>query len=445
MFNQKTFKRGPLALAIAGLLAMGPALAQTDREAQLEARIAELERMVGELVKQQANAAATPPAPAAPAAPAGAPPPPPVQTISIVPGANPGTRFSYGGFIKVNSSYTDYSDGNPPAGSLARDFYLPGAIPVGGAGESAVFDSHAKQSRFWFATDTVLENGDKLASRIELDFGVPTGGDERNTNTYNPVLRRAYFTYNNWLAGQEWSNFMELSALPETADFIGPTEGMIFDRQAQVRYTRGAWALSSENPQTTLLPFGGGARIVSDENTMPDLTARYTRKGDWGLLSVAGLMRQLRLETPAGAESANGYGISVTGKFMFGANDLRFMATAGSGIGRYLGLNFFEDGVLNARGDIDPIDMVAAYAAWRQVWAGSLRSNFILGYTSADNDRALTGLNANAEASSARVNLFWTPAPKLDVGIELSTAKRELERGTSGTQNRIDLMARYAF
>ncbi|MFY8134599.1 MAG: hypothetical protein ACOVKS_06325, partial [Aquimonas sp.] len=167
MFKQKTFKRGPLALAIAGLLAMGPALAQSEREAQLEARIAELERLVGELVKQQAPAAA-PAVSAAPAAPAA----PPVQSVSIVPGANPGTRFSYGGFIKVNSTYTDYSDGNPPAGSLARDFYLPGAIPVGGPGESAVFDSHAKQSRFWFATDTVLENGDKLASRIELDFGV---------------------------------------------------------------------------------------------------------------------------------------------------------------------------------------------------------------------------------------------------------------------------------
>lgn len=440
MFTQKTFKKGPLALAIASLLVVAPAFAQSEREAQLEARIAELERMVGELVKQQAAAPAA--APAAPALPAGTQP---VQATSVVPGANPGTRFGFGGFIKANSAWTDYSDGNPAAGSVGRDFYLPGAIPVGGVGESAVFDSHAKQSRFWFTTDTVLENGSKLGSRFELDFAVPTGGDERNTNTYNPVLRRAFLTYDNWLFGQEWSNFMELGALPETTDFVGPTEGMVFVRQPQIRYTSGAWSVSVENPESTLLPFGGGARLVTDDNTVPDFTARYANRGTWGFFSVAGLARQLRNDTGTRATTDTGFGVSVSSKVMFGENDLRLMATAGSGIGRYVGLNFFEDGVLAANGDIDALDVVAAYVAWRQVWTGSWRSNFVLGYTSADNDRALTGLNANAEASSARVNLFWTPAPKLDVGIELSTAKRELERGTSGTQNRIDFMARYSF
>jgi hypothetical protein len=441
MSASRFIRRTSLALAIcAGLGAAGIASAQSEREAQLEARIAELERLVGQLVQQQTEAAKAP-APA-PAVPAGQQP---VQATSVVPGANPGTRFAFGGFIKANSTYTDYSDGNPAPGNLARDFYLPGAIPVGGRGESATFDNHAKQSRFWFTTDTVLDNGSKLGSRFELDFGVPVGGDERNTNTYNPVLRRAYFTYDNWLFGQEWSNFMELGALPETTDFIGPTEGMIFDRQPQIRYTSGAWSVSVENPETVLTPFGGGARIVTDENNVPDFTARYNHKAGWGFLSVAGLLRQLRYETAAGSETATGFGLSLTSKVMFGANDLRFMATTGTGIGRYIGLNFFDDGVLEADGSIETLDVTAAYLAWRQVWGGSWRSNFILGYATVDNDRALTGLNANAEASSARVNLFYSPAPKVDIGIELSTAKRELERGTSGTQNRVDLMAKYTF
>ncbi|WP_395794684.1 DcaP family trimeric outer membrane transporter [Aquimonas sp.] len=443
MFKKEMFKKSALALTIGGLLLMsGPGFAQTAREAALEARIAELERLVGELARQQQAAAPAPAAPAAPALPAGVQP---IQTTSVVPGANPGTRFSFGGFIKANSSWSDYSDGNPAAGTVARDFYLPGAIPVGGAGESAVFDAHAKQSRFWFATDTVLDNGSKLGSRIELDFAVPTGGDERSTNTYNPVLRRAYFTYDKWLFGQEWSNFMELGALPETTDFIGATEGTVFVRQPQIRYTSGAWSVSVENPETVLTPFGGGAKIITDDNTVPDFTARYANRGDWGVFSVAGIVRQLRSETAAGGETATGYGVSVSSKLMFGANDLRLMATAGSGIGRYVGVNFFDDAVIEADGSLDPIDVVAAYAAWRQVWGGTWRSNFIVGYTSADNERALTGLNANAEATSFRANLFWSPAPKIDMGIELSTAKRELERGTSGTQNRVDFMARYTF
>jgi uncharacterized protein YndB with AHSA1/START domain len=443
MSATSSLRRTALVLAICAGLGLAPAApAQTNREAELEARIAELERLVGQLLRQQTEAAPAPAAVSSPTVPAGQQP---VQATSVVPGANPGTRFGFGGFIKANTTYSDYSDGNPAPGSVGRDFYLPGAIPVGGVGEAAVYDAQAKQSRFWFTTDAVLDNGSKLGTRFEFDFAVPVGGDERNTNTYNPVIRRAYVSYDNWLFGQEWSNFMELGALPETTDFIGATEGTVFVRQPQIRYTQGALSFSLENPETTLLPFGGGARIVTDDNTVPDLTLRYAHRAGANLFSVAGLLRQLRFERPGASSSATGYGISLSGKFGFGDNDLRLMATAGSGIGRYVGLNFFEDGVLAASGDIEALDMVAAYAAWRQVWGGGWRSNFILGYSSVDNERALTGLSANAEASSLRANLFWNPVPKLDLGVELSHARRELERGSSGSLSRIDFMAKYAF
>lgn len=436
-----------LALAAAVALALpATAMGQSERELALEQRVAELERMVQALVEQRE---------AAPAAPAPAPEPEvanPVQRTNIV-GASPrGTTFGYGGFIKANSMISDYTDGNPAPGSVGRDFYLPGAIPVappgpsGSAGTDPVYDTHAKQSRFWLTTDTTLENGSKLGTRFEMDFAVPAGGDERNTNTYTPVIRRAYFTYDNWLLGQEWSNFMELGALPESTDFIGPTEGIVFVRQSQVRYTSGPWSVSIENPETTLVPYQGGARIVTDQNSLPDFTARYRHTGDWGFFSVAGLVRQLKYETVAtGSSDEFGYGVSFTSRINFGADDLRLMVTAGSGIGRYVGLNYFEDGVLDANGNIDALDVVAAYAAYRHVWAGTWRSNFILGYTSVDNPTALTGMATNAKAQSARVNLMWSPVPRLDFGFELSTAKRELEDGRSGELNRIDFMGKYSF
>lgn len=442
-------RRAALAAAVA-LVLPASAFAQSERELALEQRIAELERMVQALAEQQR--AAPPAAPAPAPAPAEPPVENPVQRTNIV-GASPrGTTFGYGGFIKANSMISDYTDGNPAPGSVGRDFYLPGAIPVappgpaGSAGTDPVYDTHAKQSRFWLTTDTALENGSRLGTRFEMDFAVPAGGDERNTNTYTPVIRRAYFTYDNWLFGQEWSNFMELGALPESTDFIGPTEGIVFVRQAQVRYTNGPWSFAVENPETTLIPNGGGARIVTDQNSLPDFTGRYRHTGDWGFFSVAGLGRQLKIETPTGGSSdAFGYGISFTSRINFGADDLRLMATYGSGIGRYLGLNYFEDGVLDASGGIDALDVFAAYAAYRHVWTGTVRSNFILGYTSVDNDSVLTGPSANAKAQSARVNVMWSPVPRLDFGVELSTAKRELEDGRSGELNRVDFMAKYSF
>ena len=37
---------------------------------------------------------------------------------------------------------------------------------------------------------------------------------------------------------------MDAAALPDAVDFVGPTEGTIFVRQAQLRYTKGPWSFS---------------------------------------------------------------------------------------------------------------------------------------------------------------------------------------------------------
>lgn len=438
--NHNSPMRRPLVAAMAMALALpGIAFAQTDKERELEARIAELERIVQQLSQQQAAQPAAAPAEANP-----------IQRRAITGGSAPGTIFGYGGFIKANTTYSDYTDGNPAAGSVGRDFYLPGAIPVQGAGPSqgtdGVWDAHAKQSRFWLTTDTTLDNGAKLGTRLEMDFAVPVGGNERSTNTYNPVIRRAYFTYNNWLFGQEWSNFMELGALPETTDFIGPSEGIVFVRQPQIRYTNGPWSVSIENPETTLMPFGGGAYFDTDQNSIPDITARWRHAADWGFFSVAGLARQLKREVAGGASDDEiGLGISATARINMGANDIRMMATYGQGIGRYTGLGFFADGVLDASGRIEPLDVFAAYVAYRHVWTGTFRSNFIAGFTKTDNPVALTGTNVNEQAQSFRVNLMWSPQPRLDFGVELSTAKRQLENERFGELTRLDFMGRYTF
>ena len=80
--------------------------------------------------------------------------------------------------------------------------------------------------------------------------------------------------WNNWLAGQTWSNFMDPGSIPEAADFVGPTDGVIFVRQAQIRYTKGGFSVALENPETTLV-----GSTSSDRGALPDLTLRYGWKG----------------------------------------------------------------------------------------------------------------------------------------------------------------------
>ena len=453
-------RRRPLAAALLLALALpGMAFAQTAKEKELEARVAQLEAMVQQLVSQQQQqqsqiaevktAQAT-----APAAPVAATGKPTIQTAPITPGANPGTRFSYGGFIKLDGSITQTNDGDIADGSVGRLFYVPKAIPVGGGrtreGGSDT-DMGTNFSRFWFAADTDLDSGDKLKAYLEFDLfgGGSTAftGNEVATNTYALTLRQAYVTWNNWLAGQTWSNFQDTAALPDTVDFLGPTEGTVFVRQAQLRYTKGPWSFSIENPETVYTPFRGNmAQVAGDDGTVPDVTARYTAKGDWGHFGVGLLARQLKYQNGPASDSGTGYGASVSGKFNLGKNDdLRYMVTAGSGIGRYVGLALNNDAVLDSTGGLENIDLISGFVGWRHVFSPKLRTNLFYSRAEYDNDTALTGVGITRSAQSAHVNLIYSPLPKLDVGAELIWGKRELENGDSGELNRLQTHVKYSF
>lgn len=183
------------------------------------------------------------------------------------------TEVTYGGFIKFDMMYSE-SDGEIAA--LGRDFYVPALTPIGGRNTTR-FDAHARQSRFFFATSTDLGNGEKMTGRLEFDMMTSNNGnDERTTNGYSPVMRHAFVSYKNWTVGQTWSNFMDLQSLPDTLDFVGNPDAAIFIRQAQIRYTSGNFSVALENPESTITPFGGGARITTDDNATPDLTFGYS-------------------------------------------------------------------------------------------------------------------------------------------------------------------------
>lgn len=476
----RTPRRRPLAAALLVALALpGMAFAQTAKEKELEARVAQLEAMVKQLVSQQqqqqtqitevksAQTTAPAPATAAPAATAAAAPKTqPIQTTTITPNANPNTRFYYGGFIKLDASVTSTNDGDIPDGTVGRLFYVPKAIPVGqghireGGTDT---DSGVNFSRFWFGADTDLDSGAKLKAYLEFDLfgGGSTAftGNEIATNTYALTLRQAYVQWNNWLAGQTWTNFQDTAALPDTVDFLGPTEGTVFVRQAQVRYTNGPWSFSMENPETVYTPFNGNmAQIAGDDGPMPDFTGRYTFKGDWGHFGIAGLVRQLKFQqqgvaatptVPARAsleDESTGYGLSVSGKFNLGKNDdIRYMVTGGSGIGRYIGLALNNDAVLDSTGDLDNIDVIAGFVGWRHVFSPKLRTNLFYSRADYDQDVDLTGLGITKGAQSAHLNLIYTPLPKLDLGAELIWGQRELENGDRGELNRLQTHVKYNF
>lgn len=456
-----------------------PAQAQSaDDMAQLratmQARIEQLERRLAE--RPPVAEAAPPPVRAAIAA-SGTTGPAPVPAQAVAPpagspsiasqGAPAGTagtgfrigstEFKIAGFIKGDMLFSRYSAGDGATNVLGRDFALAQSVPVGGARSSGLLtDAHAKQSRLAIQTSTPLAGG-PMTTLIEMDFQVqpPPAGTERALNPYTLGLRRAVLGYRGFAAGQDWSTFQFVGALPETADFLGVTEGTVFVRQMVARYTRtlaGGWSasVSLENPETVTVPTGNAVLSDHDDDSLPDIAARIGWKGEGGELSLAGVLRAMRVN-PGGTEeaaTAAGWGVSVAGVASLPTgkgDDVRFMLTGGRGVGRYVGVNFTPDAVYDAaRADLDPVGLVAGFTAYRHFWTPKLRSTAMGSYQRAYNAAGASPM-LNELAYSVAANLFWSPLPKLDLGAEFRHTYRELAGGASGTLDRLQFTVKQGF
>jgi hypothetical protein len=358
------------------------------------------------------------------------------------------TRVTYGGYVKLDAVSQRTSGGQLAGNSILRDFLFPSSIPVGGSPSGFDTDFSARQTRFLFKTETDVGTDHKLSSLIELDFNVTEGGNERVTNSFTPRIRHALINYDNWTFGQGWSTFQNVGALPDSLDFIGVTPGTVFDRQPLIRYTKGGLQLAVEQPETVVTA-QNGAMVTPGDDQIPDIIGRYNWSGDWGSFTAAGIVRQLHVSTDdlMGVDDAAwGYGLSLSGKIKVGAkDDLRFMATAGDGLGRYIGLNIVNDAAIKTDGTLDPIFTWSGFAAYRHVWADRWRSNLGGAYFKADNPVRLTTNQVTDESWNSFVNLIWTPVAPLNVGIELMYAERTLEDGRSGNLQRVQFSTQYNF
>jgi len=357
------------------------------------------------------------------------------------------TSVKFTGYVKADAMVSDYSEGTLGSGSIGRDFYIPSLTPVSGNDEGTQFDSHIRQSRFRFTTNTPTEEGDTITGVLELDFIVTGGGDERISNSYTPRVRHAFIKYKEWLIGQTWTTFMDVGSLPESLDFIGVTDGISFGRQVMVRYTNGGLQLALENPESTVTPNGGGSRIVADDNAVPDFIAAYTAKKSWGHLKVAGLVRQLSYDDGSGIDAdETSYGVAFSGKYkLSNGDDIRFMVNTGAGMGRYVALNASNGAALTADGELEAIDSTGYAIAYRHIWNEKTRSNFMFSALDIDNDVSLTGTSATESTYSARANVLYSPTKALTFGAEYAFAHREVESGLEGDMNRLQVSAKYAF
>jgi len=288
--------------------------------------------------------------------------------------------ITFGGYIKLD---TRYVDGN--INSITKDYW----VGAGNVGDISQFSFRATESRF----NTKYVHGD-VTGFIEMDFH-GGGGNEIVSNSSNPRIRHAFIKYKNILVGQTWSTFVNTSALAEAADFGGTLNASAFIRQGQIRYTHGNFQVAIENPESD--------KGDPSQDSIPDVIAKYTFKGDWGNVSVAGLVRDLNT---VGGNSETAFGYGIAGKInTVGKDDIRFQFHGGE-TGRYVGVVAARDLVG------EEVEETTSFSvAYRHFWTDDIRSTAFYGKTTTE--------VSDADRRHWGVNIFKNYTKELSFGFEV--------------------------
>lgn len=346
---------------------------------------------------------------------------------------------------------------------------------------------HARESRLTFETRTPTSYG-QLHTYIQGDF-LAAGGNQFFSNSSPFRIRLAFGELGPFMAGQNWSNFMDLASFPEVVDFNGPA-GVTFVRQAQIRYTRtfDKWTLlgSIENPQGDVAASNGATSAapipksptdpVNNIDRMPDITARVAYNDIWGHLTLAGIVRRFETDNggssdggPPPNERASAVGgggliggvlhvaslLEIVGEVpgWLGADDIGFTGLYGSGIGRYANSGGGEHGsaVIKNFGTASVKEetqgLWGGFVWYQHHWSDELRSSVVYSNQRQHTSSVITPSSAavaqgfSDRIQTVHVNLIWSPVERVNFGFEWMWGEREFPKDpVSGLQQTGDAM-----
>ncbi|MGG7055687.1 DcaP family trimeric outer membrane transporter [Nitrosomonas sp. ANs5] len=358
------------------------------------------------------------------------------------------TSLGFGGYVKLDTIYNSVS---ARSNRFSDQLYFPGLVPLKGEGQRNKLAFSPRETRLWFKSLTPTKWGD-LNTYVELDFyAFQSPGNQVVSNSYAPRMRHAFGTLGPFLAGQTWSTFMHVGALPELLDFGAPA-GRVFIRQPLLRWTQPVALgdmeadiqLALEQPESVLTA-PDGETLEMDNDRVPDTVVRLNLNPAWGALSLAGMMRQIRYTDHTASSQAWGGALSISGKVRtFGFDHFSFQASYGNALGRYTSFSAFNDGLVDAQGSVRLVNLFAGFAAYQHWWSPTWRSSVAYGYAFADNP-SFAPDTANDWVQSAHVNLLWSPFIQTTFGLEYMYATRRVFNGAQGDLQRVMFSSRLNF
>ncbi|MGX5699808.1 DcaP family trimeric outer membrane transporter [Acinetobacter kookii] len=362
----------------------------------------------------------------------------PVQ-LAAAPAAKPEsiTGFKSKAGASVNLYGFVRGDANYIIEGADDDFGNASKVGAGGTNPALVNDklrATAKTTRLGLDFNTPVGDA-KVGGKVEVDFA---------SSTENLRIRHAYLTYNDWLFGQTTSNFLSSHA-PEMIDFATNIGGGTA-RVPQVRY---GFKLA---PQTQLLVSaeeGDSAGPAADiKYRLPNLTAKLVQGFAEGKGSVSARALVENYKSTAADDEKTGWGIAAGVNYQV-TDPLKVSADVSHVVGNsnYLyGSNsaYVVDAANNSieQNEFNAVQVGATYKI-----LPNLRSTLAYGALFADDgsDYARLNTTANEKVQQAWMNIIYSPAAPIDLGVEYINGKRETFAGQSYKDNRVGLMAKYNF
>jgi hypothetical protein len=299
-------------------------------------------------------------------------------------------------------------------------------------------------------------------SRVNLDtkYKTPVGiisgkisGDfySGNQGDYSFFrLRLAYIQYKNLLIGQDNTTFGNPNVTPNTIDFEGPNSAPSL-RNPMISYTNSfnkkwSYGLALEmrgtdftTTDTTDLPF----------KSIPTLVGNINRSGNWGVVTLSGMMDVNRyFDNNDATKAAIGYGGALS--VILNTNKLdhiSLFAVGGKGIA-----NFISDlsgsgynGVLQTNPDkLDLLTSYGGFIGYTHYWNPKWSSNLIYSFVGLEKTDLVSAQDFKF-SNYALGNLFYQPFDRLTFGVEYIWGNLYTQNDSTGDANRLQFLAQFNF
>lgn len=263
-------------------------------------------------------------------------------------------------------------------------------------------------------------------------------------------IRHAYGEYGNFLIGQTWSLFTNVSSLPSTVD---PTivDGSINIRTPQIRYGRdisgklfAAVALEYSLPDLET-PDSVNIEFVQ---TIPNVTARIRRQGRFGTIQLSGILAPITGIIDDNKNTSFGYGVSLSGVFKINRTDHLFIqATYGNSIAHFLNpfRNKGQDMAYNpATSKFSGLDVAGGFISYGHLWPKDVSSYLSIGVASITNRSFQLGSDFDY-SYKVSLNSFWKIVEGLRIGVEGMYGERFDKDGSRGNAGRVWALFYYDF